>query len=1110
MNAEREDRMFRETRPSAPHLVPDTYAPLSFAQQRLWILDRIQAGLGVYNVATALELSGPLQSGPLEQSLREVVRRHEALRTNFVEHGGTARQVIHADVRLSFSAESLEHLRAGERFAAAIRMARKCADRPFDLSRDPLIRSVLYRIDVDHHLLLVAMHHIVSDGWSLTVLLREVAALYAAFAAGQRSPLPDLSIQYADFARSQRSAETHAKLEEDLAYWRERLANMTPLQLRFDKPRPPAPSYSGDAESLMVQGDLVKRLKEIGARRNATLFMMLLGAYQLLLHRYSSQNDVIVGAPIAYRNRLELEQLIGFFVNPLVFRTDFSGDPTFLEVLDRVRADAAKALVHQDLPFEKLVEELQPERSLNQSPIFQVVFAFQSAQRESINVAGIGMRRIEIPTSYSRFDLCLFANETNKGLRLRIEYSTELFERQTVERYLRHYINLLHAIAADAEAHISRLSMLEEEERRKIVHEWNDTRTPYTPVCLHELFERTAERQPDATAVVCQDRVLTYGDLNGQSNRLARTFRQGGARRGRYVAIYLERRLEMISALLGTLKCGAAYVPIDPSYPAARVQFMLNTLETPVLVTSKRHLEKSLELSRETLALRLIVCLDDLSAEQRAALQVPSHVRVLSSADLGRVRDQRFPSSAVVDDVAYVIFTSGSTGTPKGVVVSHRPVANLIEWVAGRFQISSRDRVLLVSSLCFDLSVYDIFGLLSRGGSIQILPDEQVRDPEAIVETLVSEPITFWDSAPGALQQLVPLLDSESRAAAASLRLVFLSGDWIPVTLPDRLRTAFPKTQVIALGGATEATVWSNFYPVHQVDPAWPSIPYGKPIQNARYYVLDKYLDPCPIGVPGYLYIAGDCLSSGYANEPALTAAKFGPEPFGNEPGARMYDTGDRAQLLPDGNIEFLGRRDFQVKIRGFRIELGEIEAALRQQDAIEQVFVIDREDAPGQKRLVAYYTVKHDASVRIDREGLGVELGQLADSKLPDYMRPTAYVMLDAMPVTPNGKLDRKELPPPECTAPLKKYEAPKTAEERFLPASGRTSSAATVSAFTTTFSNAAATRSLACGSWPGRAKPDCGFPREIFSSGRQLPAWHCKRKRSCPGTPRSTELCR
>jgi amino acid adenylation domain-containing protein len=1013
--------------------------PLSFAQERLWFLDQLEPNSALYNIPVSVRLTGLLNLAALEQSLNEIIRRHEALRTTFPTVDGHPVQMVAPTLVVPVPMVDLREVPPPAREAEAQRLAIEEAQRPFDLAGGPLVRTTLLRLGEVEHVLLLTIHHMAFDGWSSGVLIREISILYDAFSNSRPSPLPELPIQYADYAIWQRTWLQREVLAAQLAYWTRQLEGAPALlEVPTDRPRPTVQSFRGARHARVLPRQLVEGLQALARREGVTLFMVLLAGFQTLLHRYTGQDDILVGTPVAGRGRPELEGLIGFFANTLVLRTDLSGDPPFQELLGRVREVCLGAYAHQELPFEQLVEALRPERSLSHTPLFQVVCVLQNTPLSALELPGLTADLLDPPSGIAKFDLILELTQWAEGLRAAIEYRTELLEAGTIGRLLGHLEALLAGIVAQPEGRLSELPLLTEAERHQLLVEWNATQQDYPrDRCIHELFETQVARTPEAIAVVFEDQRLTYGELNRRANQLAHHLRALGVGPETLVGVCLERSPELVVGLLGVLKAGGAYVPLEPSFPKARVHWILSSLKIACLLTQHAHLPILGEL--EPLPqLAHVVCLDAsplpaVAEEKNGQSPVSQQLwRLWTRAQLDWLPTADLPAQATSNDLAYIIFTSGSTGTPKGVMLRHQPIVNVIDWVNRTFGVGPTDRVLFVTSLCFDLSVYDIFGLLAAGGSVRVVADRDLHDPEQLVRLLCEESITFWDSAPAALQQLVPFFPAASLMGSGAdtrqLRLVFLSGDWIPVTLPDQVRAMFPRAAVIALGGATEAAIWSNYYPVGVVEPQWTSIPYGKPIQNARYHILDAGLSPCPIGVVGNLYIGGECLASGYVNEPALTAEKFIPDPFGDVPGARLYKTGDLARYWADGTIEFLGRRDHQIKIRGFRVELGEIETVLGQHPAVREAVVLARQDTPGDKRLVAY-VVADDPAATLSLS----ELRGYLKERLPEYMMPAAFVLLDALPLTPNGKVDRKALPAQDAARPDLGviFVAPRTATE-------------------------------------------------------------------------------
>ncbi len=968
--------------------------PLSFAQERLWFLHQFGGDGSVYNIPEAWRLLGRLDVPALERSFNEVVRRHEVLRTTYPIEGGRVLQAIAPALHLDLAMADLRALSPDTQATEARRLTFGEAALPFDLARGPLIRTALLRLAPDEHVLLLTQHHIVSDGWSMGVFVRELAALYRAFCTGEPSPLAPLAIQYADFARWQRGWLRGEVLAHQLAHWRLRLAGAPALlELPADRPRPSVQTFRGADRTLEIPAALVRELEDLSRRQGVSLFMTLLAAFQILLSRYTGREDIVAGTPIANRNRLETEGLVGFFVNTLVLRVDLSGDPDLPDLLRRVRDASLDAYAFQDVPFEKLVEELRPERDLSHTPLFQVLFALHNALPMELELPGLTLSRLEPEGKTAKLDLAFHVQPRRDGsLSCLARFNRDLFDGTTMDRLLRHFRNLLRAAASFPDARISGLPMLEESERWQMLAEWNDTESGgLDDAALHELFEAQARRDPAAAALDFDGELMTYGELDRRADRLARRLAALDAGSGDLVGIHLDRSPGMAVAVLGVLKSGAAYVPLETSWPRERLRWILSVQGIGRVVTTASRRQA---LGEAGLPASGAVCLDETGDE------VP----------LAPVTRRAGP-----DDLAYVIFTSGSTGTPKGVMVRHRPAVNLIRWVNRTFGVGPSDRLLFVTALSFDLSVYDLLGVLAAGGTVRIASQAESRDPQRLARILTEEGITFWDSAPAALQQLAPFFpDGKKPSEETALRLVFLSGDWIPVTLPDRVRASFPGARVVSLGGATEATVWSNFHPVGEVDPAWTSIPYGRPIANARYHVLDGRLSPCPAGIPGDLYIGGGCLSLGYAQAPDLTADRFIPDPVGPDAGARLYRTGDRARYRADGTLEFLGRLDSQVKVRGYRIELGEIEAVLAAHPGVREAVAMVRQDTPGDQRLAAWFI-----PARTEVPATATELRAWCLERLPDYMVPAAFVSLEQWPLSATGKLDRKALPAPFMTRP-------------------------------------------------------------------------------------------
>jgi len=991
--------------------------PLSFAQQRLWFLDQLEPGSPLYNIPSAVRLTGRLDVVALERSLSEIVRRHEVLRTTFAAENGRPVQVIAPELTMTLPVVDLRDLPDAEREAEARRLATEEARRPYDLTEGPLLRVTLLRLDGDEYVALLTMHHIASDGWSMGVLIGEIAALYDAFSTGKPSPLPELPIQYVDFAQWQRQWLQGEVLEAQLNYWKQQLdGDLAVLELPTDRPRPAFQTTQGASHTFVLPKHLSEALKALGRKEETTLFMTLLAAFQTLLHRYTGQDSISVGSPIANRNRAEIEGLIGFFVNTLVMRTDLSGEPSFRELLRRVRKVAVEAYAHQDLPFEVIVEELQPERDMSHTPLFQVMFILQNVPMQARQLPDLTLSPLEAHSGTATFDLTLIMAEGTEGLSGVLEYNTDLFDAATIQRMVGHFQTLLEGIVADPDQSISALPLLTEAERQQLLMEWNDTATDYPQdLCVHHLFEAQVARTPDAVAVVFPStsvggrEQLTYGELNRRANQLARYLQKLGVGPETLVGISVERSLEMAVGLLGILKAGGAYLPLDPDYPQERLAFMLEDAQVSVLLTQAR-LVADLPISN---------------------LQV---VRLDTDwASIAQELDGKLESGVTPDDLAYVIYTSGSTGKPKGVMAPHRAVVNHNVTVADRFGLGARDRVLQFATINFDAAVEEIFPTWWRGGTV-VLRSGVLAGGEELERLVEEEGLTVLDLPTAYWHEWVSSLATRGTQLPASVRLVIVGGDKASAERYGRWREIVEDGVTwLNTYGPTEATIIATSYEAEGEIEG--EVPIGQPIANVRLYVLDRHLQPVPVGVPGELCIGGVAVARGYLNRPELTAERFIPDPFAPLPGggtggdgARLYKTGDLVRYRADGNIEFLGRVDHQVKVRGFRVELGEIEVALSQHPAVGEAVVLARED--GNKRLVGYVVPEGEQSPGV------TALRGFLRGRLPEYMIPSAFVVLESLPLTPSGKVDRRALPAPDGARPELEavYVAPRTPMEELL----------------------------------------------------------------------------
>ncbi|MEW5861365.1 MAG: amino acid adenylation domain-containing protein [Cyanobacteriota bacterium] len=977
-------RLNQKNEPIAPSQIPrqnreSNSFPLSFAQQRLWFFDQLEPGNTSYNISAAVRVKGTLDAIALEQSLNAIIQRHEVLRTAFTTVNGQPVQVITPDFKFTLPVIDLRELPKTEREQAVRQFATAEAQKPFDLTQAPLLRVRLLHLNEFEYVVLFTMHHIVSDGWSMGIFIQELATFYKAFSTNNSLPLPELSIQYADFAVWQRQWLQGEVLESQIAYWKKQLGgNLPVLDLPTDRPRPAVQTFQGAEEKFVLSKALTEALTKLGQQQGATLFIVLLAAFKTLLYRYTGQEDILVGSPIANRNRAELEGIIGFFANTLVLRTDLSNNPTFKELLGRVREEALGAYSHQDLPFEKLVEVLQPDRDLSRNPLFQVLFALRNVPTQTLELPGVTLSLEEMESQTARFDLVLNLSQEAEGLTGIFEYNKDLFDASTVQRMAGHFQTLLESIVANSDRSISTLPFLTQPERHQLLVEWNNTHTNDLPDrCLHELFEEQAERTPDAIAIVFESQQLTYVELNTKANQLAHHLQKLGVKPEVLVGICVERSLDMVVGLLGILKAGGAYLPLDPAYPPERLAFMLEDAQVSVLLTQKRLLNTLPSHNAE------VVCLDDwesLQIHRQNLVQNPSNL-------------------------AYVIYTSGSTGRPKGVQISHACVVNFLVSMRQKLGITQPDIFLAVTSLSFDIAALEIFLPITVGSRVVVVPREIASDGAQLLTTLTNSGATIMQATPATWRMLL----AAGWQGTKNLKIL-CGGEALPRQLAAQLLVRGDR--LWNLYGPTETTIWSTIYPVESSDA---SVSIGRPIANTQVYILDRYLQPVPVGVTGELYIGGKGLSRGYLNRPELTAEKFIPNPFleKSEKSELLYKTGDLARYLPNGELEYLGRIDHQVKVRGFRIELGEIEAVLSQHPAVQQAVVIAREDNSSDKYLVAYVVTKQEAATT------PVQLRSFLKEKLPNYMVPSAFVLLESLPLTPNGKIDRRALPEPEFVRP-------------------------------------------------------------------------------------------
>ncbi|MFE1744007.1 amino acid adenylation domain-containing protein [Coleofasciculus sp. H7-2] len=1031
---------------SIPQRKDSNSLPLSFHQQRLWIIHQLEPDSPIYNIPIAIELTGLLNVKALEQSLNQIRQRHEVLQTRFIAVGGQPVQEKFSGLTLNLPVIDLRNLPESKQQQLLEDAKKEEAQRPFDLSQEPLLRVKLLQLSETEHLMLFAMHHIVSDGWSRGVIIQELAALYEAICQGKPSPLPELPIQYADFAAWQRQWLVGEILETQLNYWKQQLTGASPiLELPTNRPRPTVNTFRGARQFFTISQPLALSLRALSQQSESTLFMTLLAAFKTLLYRYTGQQDISIGTPMTNRSQRETEPLIGFFVNTLVLRTLLSENMSFQELLARVREVALQAYAHQDLPFEKLVEELQPSRDRSYTPLFQVMFALHTAPKTALQLPGLSLSLVEVETGTAKFDLTLEITDTEQGLTGSLEYNTDLFDAATITRMLGHFQTLLEGIVANPDRRLSDLPLLTAAERYQLLVEWNQTQTDYpADSCFHQLFEQQVEKTPDAIALSArfaialtfEDQYLTYKQLNERANQLAHYLQKKGISTESLVGICVERSLEMMVGLIGILKAGGAYVPLDPSYPQERLSFMLSDAQMPVLLTQQHLIEK---LPHHTAK---VICLD-------------------ADWDCISQENVESPSSEVnADNLAYVIYTSGSTGKPKGTLIPHRGLVNYLSWCSQAYAVETGKGAPVHSSLSFDMTITGLFSPLLVGNRVILLPEQGI---EALgIALRQGGDFSLVKITPAQLDLLRHQLTPEE--VAGRTKAFIIGGENLLAQSIAFWQKFAPETVLVNEYGPTETVVGCCIYQVPLGKHESGSIPIGRPIANTQLYILDRNLQPVPIGVIGELHIGGAGVARGYLNRPELTAQKFIPNPFKNltpQPPSlqgkgencfslvvvegencsplvvgeglgersRLYKTGDLARYQADGTIEYLGRCDRQVKLRGFRIELEEIESVLAQHPQIRDVVVLIREDEPGPK-LVAYVVPKSAAVPTVS------ELRSYLQQQLPEYSIPSAFVTLEFLPLTPNGKIDRQKLPSPGIARPNldDAFVAPRTPAEQVL----------------------------------------------------------------------------
>ncbi len=986
--------------PSIPRRGQTGLIPVSFAQQRLWFLDQLAPNTALYNLPAAFSIKGPLNLEALEKALKLIVSRHEVLRSQYVSVDGTPMQSVSDRTDVEFNVTDFRQ--AGSKDAPQ-EFLEKEVRRPFDLSKDLMIRCTVARLADNESTMLLVLHHIAADAWSMEVLFQELAAAYEAFRNGREPELKELPIQYADYATWQREKLQGDLLKREIDYWKHQLTDApTNLDLPTDHARSTTHNFAGGYESQFLPEPLCDALKNLGRDKEVTLYMVLLAAFQVLLSRYTNQKHIVVGSPIAGRTQTETEKLIGFFVNALALHSNLSDNPTFAELLKRVREMVLGAYAHQELPFEQMIDELHFERNSTQTPLISAMFVLQHAQGQNFRLPDLSVEPVALNTGTAKFDLTLFVEETASGLKAGIEYSMDLYEKATIQRMLGHLQALLEGIVANPTARISELPLMTEAERRQVLVEWNATQTHYSrEKTIGELFEEQVAKSPSAIAVVCGKEALTYHQLDERANRLAQYLRKQGVTTDVMVGLCIERSTDLIVGLLGILKAGGAYVSLDPSYPKERLALMLEDIASPVLLTQEKLAET---LRAQGLAgrggstLRLF-CID---SEWNAVEQEPAHAPKLTQGS---------------DSLAYVSFTSGSTGRPKGVCLPHRAVARLVK-STNYAQFGSEEVFLQFAPVAFDASTLEIWGALLNGGRLVVHPPGTPSLAE--LGTLIQKEriTTLWLTA-GLFHQMV----EEQLDHLKDLRQLLAGGDVLSVPHVQRASEGLKNCSLINGYGPTENTTFTCCHQITTLPPEGKSIPIGRPISNTQVYVLDENMQPVPIGIPGELYTGGDGLARGYLNRPELTAEKFVPNPFATQPGERLYKTGDLVRWLADGSIEFYGRLDEQVKIRGYRIELGEIISVLEKHPSVRECAVIALAFGNGDKRLKAFVALQPNVMTTAE------DLRHYLRTKLPEQMVPGLFEILESLPLNANGKVDRKALATRSTVSPEldKKYSAPK-----------------------------------------------------------------------------------
>ncbi len=971
----------------------ETYAaPTSFAQERLWFLDQFEPNSSLYNITVAMRAKGNISAAAIQSSVNALILRHETLRTIFGTEGGRPIQIIYEKLQLPLSIEVRTGVPLQDRDAVLTHLLEAEINKPFDITKGPLARVRIIQLAEDDYGLFFVFHHIIFDGWSAGLFFKELNQLYIAALENRQANLPEISIQYADFAEWQKEWLKGDNLAQEMEFWKQHLAGAPKLiDLPVDHPRPAAQTFRGTSVELNLSRELTEELEALTRKQQATMFMTLLTAFEIFLSRYCGQKDFVIGSPIAGRTRIELEQILGFFANTIVLRADVSDNPTFIEALKRVREVSLNAFAHQNVPFEKLVEELQPERSLSYNPLFQVMFTYQNTPDQEIELGSLELSDIKGGSSHEKFDLSLSCWKEDSVLKCFLSYNTDLFDTETIQRMKQNFITLLQGIVANPEQNITTLPLLSETEQQKLLVEWNNTAIDVPQECAHQLIAAQAQKNPEAIALDCNGQTLTYKELERRANQFARYLQRLGVATDQPVGLCVNRSIHMIIAMLGILKAGGAYVPLDPDYPAERLQFMADDAKLQVLVTDPS-------------------TKDCISAFAGARIDITADWETIAQEDTTPPASQ-----SALNNLAYIIYTSGSTGVPKGVQIPHGALVNFLASMQKQPGMTEGDTGLALTSISFDIAGLEIYLPLTLGLRMVLVSRETALDARQLAACISTSGVTVIQATPATWRSLI-----DAGWQGNSRLKILCGGEALPQDLAHSLMEHCG--ELWNMYGPTETTIWSA---IHRVESTENSIAIGKPIANTQIYILDSNLQLAPIGATGEIYIGGMGLARGYRNRPDLTSERFISNPYTTASNARIYRTGDAARFRQDGSIEYLGRLDTQVKVRGFRIELGEIEATLEKLSEVKQAVVVVREDIPGDQRITAYITTNGS-------EPSAGDLRAFLQTCLPAYMIPAAFVTLERYPLTPNGKVDRKALPAPDGAFNSERpYIAPRTPEE-------------------------------------------------------------------------------